>query len=462
MQYNPYPYQARMTKAIIENPAIGLFAEMGLGKTVSTLTAINELIYERFLVGKVLVIAPLFISKTVWKDEIAKWDHLNHIKISHILGSETERKAGLARQADLYVINRENVVWLVDLLGIRWPFEMVVIDELSSFKNCSSQRFRALRKVRPLIKRIVGLTGTPSPNGLIDLWSQVYLLDKGLRLGATLGGYQKTYFIPGKCKGYVVFNWIPKPMAETEIYEKIEDICISMKAKDWIDLPDVISPKVLVELPEKARMTYKALEKNYTVLLEGGVRITALQASTVMNKLLQVSNGAVYSEEGLFEEVHDAKLEALEALIDAADGNPVLVFYNYKHDKSRILNYLKEYKPRCLEKPQDIIDWNNKKVQVMIAHPASTGHGLNLQAGGSIIVWFGLTWNLEHYLQANARLFGGLRGKDTRIGIIHHIIAKGTVDEDVYEALVRKELNQDKLMVALKARIEENGVDQVY
>jgi SNF2 family DNA or RNA helicase len=451
MKFIPHDYQKIAIEKIIDGPAVGLFLEMGLGKTVSALTAIQELLYDYFDVSKVLVIAPLRVTQSTWSGEIEKWDHLQGLRLSKVLGSEKQRVEALHQPADIYIINRENTEWLVDYYGRKWPFDMVVIDELSSFKNPRSKRFRALRKVRPLIKRIVGLTGTPAPNGLIDLWSQIYLLDQGERLGKTLTGYRNRYFDPGRRNQNIVFEWIPKPFAEERIYEKISDICVSMKAEDWLQLPGRIDNAIEVELPEKAKSQYKQLEKDLILPLLGS-DVTAANAAVLTNKLLQMANGAIYDEFGEAKEIHDAKLEALEEVVEAANGKPVLVVYSYRHDLDRIKNQLKKYKPRTLDSDQDVQDWNAGKTQVLLLHPASGGHGLNLQTGGNIIVWFGLTWGLEYYQQANARLYR--QGQIERV-IVHHIVAKGTMDEEVLKALTGKAATQNDLMEAVKAKIEQ-------
>ena len=421
------------------------------GKTVSALTAIGELLFDRFEVSKVLVIAPLRVAQSTWSGEIEKWDHIKHLRLAKILGSEKQRISALNQKADLWIVNRENVEWLVNYYGRKWPFDMVIIDELSSFKNPRSKRFRALRKVRPLFKRIVGLTGTPAPNGLIDLWSQIYLLDQGERLGKTLTGYRNRYFDPGRRNQNIVFEWNPKPFAEERIYEKISDICISMKSEDWLNLPDRINNVIEVELSEKARRQYTRLEKDLILPLLGS-DVTAANAAVLTNKLLQMANGAVYDEFGEAKEIHTAKLDALEEVVEAANGKPVLVVYSYKHDLDRIKNRLKKYKPRILDSDQDIRDWNAGKIQALLLHPASGGHGLNLQAGGNVLVWFGLTWGLEYYQQTIARLYR--QGQTERV-IVHHIVAKGTMDEQVLKALTGKAATQEDLMQAVKAKIEQ-------
>jgi len=446
--YNPHPYQEYATNRILENDAVGLFLDMGLGKTVSTLTAIDQLLYDYFDTQKVLVIAPLRVAQKTWPDEIRKWDHLKHLRISRVLGTEKQRRAALRDKADIWVINRENVEWLVDLYGKDWPFDLVVIDELSSFKSSKARRFRALRKVRPGIKRIIGLTGTPTPNGLIDLWPQVYLLDQGARLGKTVTGFRDRYFEPGKRNRTVIFNWDPKPGAEEAIYANLSDLCVSMSAADWLDMPERIDREVQVQIPDTVRAKYEQLERDLLLPYVDG-DITADTRAILSNKLLQLANGAVYDENGNTHEIHQAKLEALDDILEAANGQPVLVFYAYKHDRDRIKEHIKS--ARQLDTESDIDEWNRGKIPVLLAHPASAGHGLNLQTGGNIIVWFGLTWSLELYQQANARLHR--QGQEKSV-IIHHLIAEGTIDEDVMKALAGKDVSQKALLEAVKARID--------
>ncbi len=448
MIYQPHPYQEYATNRILEQKAVGLFLDLGLGKTVATLTAIDQLLYDYFEVSKVLVIAPLRVAQKTWPDEVRKWDHLKHLRISKVLGSEKQRMAALRAQADIWIINRENVEWLVDLYGKDWPFDMVVIDELSSFKSPKARRFRALRKVRPMIKRIVGLTGTPASNGLIDLWSQIYLLDQGKRLGKTVTGYRNRYFEPGKRNRTVIFTWEPKPGAEEAIYKHLEDLCISMSAEDWLQMPERIDRVIEVQLSEEAQAKYDQLERDMLLPFTAG-DVTADSMAVLSNKLLQLANGAVYDENGVVREIHQAKIEALDDVLEAANGQPVLVFYAYQHDRDRLLAHIPMAKE--LETEQDIDAWNQGKIQVLLAHPASAGHGLNLQSGGHIIVWFGLTWSLELYQQANARLYR--QGQEEKSVIIHHLVAVGTIDEDVMRALVGKEISQKALLDAIKARI---------
>jgi SNF2 family DNA or RNA helicase len=459
MKYNPHPYQQHATEHIIANNACGLFLEMGLGKTVSTLTAIYLLIHEFLEVCKVLVIAPKRVAEDTWTAEIRKWDHLHQLTVSKVLGSERERKEALKVKADIYIINRENVAWLISYYQSAFPFDMVVIDELSSFKSAKAIRFKALRMVRPRINRVVGLTGTPAPNSLLDLWPQLYLLDMGERLGKTLTGYRDKYFNAGKRNGFIVYRYdlkkddekvLGEGIYEKEIYEKIGDICISMKAEDYLSLPERIERVVPVHLPEKVMKQYLEFEKKQILALEDLEDISAVNAAALTTKLLQFSNGAVYGAEGNFHEVHKEKLEVLEEIVEVANGKPVLVFYWYKHDLERIKNHLKAYQPAELKTSVDIKNWNEGKTAVLLAHPASAGHGINLQAGGSIIVWFGQTWSLELYQQANARLHR--QGQVNNV-IIHRLTAQGTMDEDVLTALANKATGQKALMDAVKARI---------
>lgn len=449
MKFIPHVYQTHAIEKILSLPAVGLFLDMGLGKTVATLTAIAELLYDCFEVCRVLVIAPLRVADVVWPEEAAKWDHLRHLRISKVLGTEKQRRAALATPADIYVINRENVEWLVNAYGKYWPFDMVVVDELSSFKSSKARRFRALRKVRPMVQRIVGLTGTPAPNGLIDLWAPLYLLDQGERLGKTVTGYRSRYFDPGRRDArHIVYSWVPKEGADKSIHRKLSDICVSMTAEDWLDLPERINNIVTVRLPADAREKYGQLERDLLLPFAEG-DIVADAAAALSNKLLQMANGAVYDEFGGVQEIHDAKLQVLEDVIEAANGKPVLVFYAYRHDLAR----LKKHFPavRCLETAEDIREWNRGGIPLLLAHPASAGPGLNLQAGGHIIVWFGLTWSLELYQQANARL--DRQGQENGV-IVHHLVAEDTIDDRVMKALEGKTAGQTALMDAVKARIE--------
>lgn len=420
-----------------------------VSKTVITLTAIDRLLYDRFEVSKVLVIAPLRVAHDTWSRESQKWDHLQHLRISKVLGTQKERLAALQSTADLYVINRENVHWLVKLYGLAWPFDCVIIDELSSFKSASSQRFKALRKVLPLINRIIGLTGTPAPNGLIDLWPQLYLLDRGERLGKTLTGYRETYFKPGRRNGYVVYDWLLKPDAEQAIYRRIGDICISMKAADYIKTPERIDIVHPVVLDSAARALYTEMEQEEILALSGEI-IDAGSAAAVTGKLMQLANGAVYDESRKVHEVHSAKLDALEDLVEAANGRPVLVFYAYQHDQERIMARFPQAVK--LESSKTIEAWNNRELPMLLAHPAGAGHGLNLQDGGSIVIWFGLTWSLELYQQANARL--DRQGQKEAV-TVYHLVAEGTVDEEVMKVLAGKADRQETMLAAVKARLSK-------
>lgn len=444
MKFVPHEYQRKAIDKIVSQPAAGLFLEMGLGKTIITLSAISDLI-TLSEVHKVLVVAPLRVAQSVWKQEAAKWDHTKHLRCVQVLGSAASRRAALARDADVYIINRENVAWLVDELGRGWPFDMVVLDELSSFKSRASARWKAMRKVRGKVRRIVGLTGTPAPNGLIDLWSQVYLLDGGDALEHTLGGYRERYFRPGRSNGMVVYEWLPKQGAEDAIYKRLEGLCVSMKSVDHLQMPECIYNVVKVPLDAQARKLYREMERDALFELKGET-ITAANAAVVTGKLLQLAQGAVYDEAGKWYRIHDAKLEALQDIAEAANGKSVLVYYAFKSDLER----LKCCFPDAVElrTEDDVERWNDWKIPMLLAHPDSAGHGLNLQNGGCIMVWFGLTWSLEKYQQANARLYR--QGQKNTV-VIHHIVADGTVDERVMRVLEGKASMQDELMEAVKA-----------
>lgn len=451
MKYIPHEYQEFAKQKLIELPEAGLFLDMGLGKTVTTLTAINELMYDRFLVSRVLVIAPKRVAEDTWTTEAAKWDHLKHLRISRVLGTAKERLAALESEADIYVINRENVVWMVEKLRRSWPYDMVVVDELSSFKSSQAKRFKALKQMRPLVERFVGLTGTPTPNGLLDLWPQMYLIDRGERLGKTVTGYRQRYFNPGKSNGYVVYSYELKPGAETAIQKKISDICVSMKASDYLQMPELIVNNISVKMSPQEMERYQELEREKLMEIDGE-QVTALTAATVYNKLLQMANGSVYTDDGRVIGIHKRKLEALEEILDTSNGQPVLVFYNFRHDYESLTEAFGKYQPRTLKGQADIQDWNAGKVPLLLAQPASMGHGLNLQAGGHIIVWYGLNWSLELYQQANARLYR--QGQKQGV-IIHRLVTKGTVDEEVIKRLESKDVTQESLMDALKARIKK-------
>jgi SNF2 family DNA or RNA helicase len=447
MRYEPHSYQEYTTDKIIKENALAVFLDCGLGKTVCTLTAIDELLNNYFAITKVLVIAPLRVAEDTWTTEAEKWDHLKNLRITKVLGTEKERIAALNAEADIYVINRENVVWLIKECGKEWPFDMVVIDELSSFKSPKAQRFKALRKVRA--KRIVGLTGTPSPNGLMDLWSEIYLLDHGERLGRTLTSYRNQYFLPDKRNQNIIFSYKPKADAEEVIYKKLSDICISMKAEDYLELPERIDNVISVKFPKDIEDKYKKFENDLLLPLKN-TDIVANNAAVLTNKLLQFANGAIYDENGKAVEIHDEKIKALEDIIEASSEKSVLIFYSYKHDRDRLKKHFKNAKE--LKTSEDIKRWNNGEIEILLVHPASAGHGLNLQAGGNIIVWFGLTWSLELYQQANARLYR--QGQKHNV-IIHHLVAKGTMDEDVMKALKNKSIGQEALLDAVKARVNQ-------
>lgn len=452
MEFIPHEYQQFCIDFLLDKPAAGLLLDMGLGKTVITLTAAAKWLYDRFEINRVLVVAPLRVAEDTWTKESAKWDHLKGLRVVRVLGNEKQRKQALSQEGDIYCINRENIPWLVGYYGVDWPFDGVVLDELSSFKNPSAKRFKALRKVRPLIRHIVGLTGTPSPNGLIDLWAQIYLLDQGERLGRTLTEYRNRYFNPGRRNGYVVYDWVPKPGAEDEIYRKISDICVSMKAADYLRLPERVDVVRKVVLDEEARKAYDEMEKEAVLELGSGDMVDAVTAAAVSNKLLQIANGAVYDGEGKVHIIHHAKLDALEDVIEAANGRPVLVFYSYQHDLERIMRRLPQ--ARKLEGPADIDAWNHGEIPVLLAHPAGAGYGLNLQEGGHRIVWFGLTWALEWYQQANARIYRqGVKGERVTIT---HLVAEGTRDEDAMRVLSGKATRQEALLEAIKAIIEKH------
>lgn len=444
----PYPYQTFAIRQILKKPALALFLDMGMGKTAITLTAIDELVNEEFAVSRVLVIAPKRVAESTWTDEAVKWEHLQDLRVVSLLGSVNEREVALKERADIYVINRENIVWLVNRFGVRWPFDMVVIDESSSFKNHQSKRFKALRSVRPLVRRLVELTGTPSPNGLMDLWSQLYLLDRGERLGKTIGEYRRNYFTPGYGSGFVTYVWNPLPNAQKDIEEKISDICVSMKSADYLELPPLIYNTVKVKLGD-AMETYKRLEKDF-ILQIGDADIVASSAAALSGKLLQLANGACYNEDGTVTEVHDAKLEALKEVSALNEHKPLLVFYWFKHDLERLRKAFP--KARTLDNKKSIEQWNAGKIPMLLVHPASAGHGLNLQYGGNIVVWFGLSWSLELYQQANKRLH---RNGQKHTVVIHHLVAEGTIDEQVMEALSKKKVTQDDILEAVKAKIEK-------
>lgn len=447
MKYVPHDYQTYATEFIEEHPVAAVLLDMGLGKSVITLTAIKNLCLDTFEVQKILVIAPLRVARDAWKAELEKWEHLRCIKYSVAVGTEAERKAALQKPANLYIINRENVGWLIEQSGLPFDYDMVVIDELSSFKSHQAKRFRSLMKVRPTVKRMVGLTGTPSSNGLMDLWAEFRLLDMGKRLGRFITHYRDEFFRPDKRNGQVIFSYKPKDGAEEEIYRRISDITISMKSTDFLQMPECVINEVEVSLSDKEMKMYNGLKKDL-VLAIANKEIDAVNAGALSNKLSQMANGAVYDEDKNYIEIHDRKLDALEDLIEQSNGKPVLVAYWFKHDLERIK---KRFTVREIKTSKDIVDWNNGSIPVAVIHPASAGHGLNIQEGGSTLIWFGLTWSLELYLQTNARLWR--QGQKSKTVVIHHIITKGTTDEQIMKALRTKETTQDALMEAVKAEI---------
>lgn len=448
MKYKPHEYQVYATEYILNHPIAAVLLDMGLGKSAITLTAIFDLTLDSFLVRKVLVIAPLRVARDTWPAEIEKWDHLKGLKYTVVVGSEVQRKTALMKRAQVYIINRENVEWLISRSGIPFDFDMVVIDELSSFKSHQAKRFKSLMKVRPKVNRIVGLTGTPSSNGLMDLWAQYRLLDMGQRLGRFIGRYREGYFVPDKRNQQVIFSYKPKPGAEEAIYRLISDITISMKGADYLKLPELVINEVDVKLSEKEMKILDVMKCDLIATVKGE-EITAANAAALSGKLLQMANGAVYDDQGTVLYIHDRKLDALEDLIEAANGKPVLIAYWFKHDLSRIQ---KRFEVEVLSTSDSIKRWNDGEIPIAAIHPASAGHGLNLQAGGSTLIWFGLTWSLELYQQTNARLW---RQGQKETVVIHHLIAKGTIDERVMKALNDKNNTQSALIDAVKATLKE-------
>lgn len=447
-----HDYQEYAVNFIEEHPIAALLLDMGLGKTVTTLTAINDLMYDSFDVSKVLIIAPLRVARDTWPAEIEKWEHLSNLTYSVAVGTAEERKAALQKQADIYIINRENVQWLIEEMS--FDYDMVVIDELSSFKNHQTKRFKALIKVRPKVKRIVGLTGTPSSNGLMDLYAEFRLLDMGERLGRFIGQYRLQYFTPDKRNGMVVYSYKALPDAEEAIYEKISDITISMRAADHLNMPELIFSEYAVTLSAEEKEKYINLKKKLVLELPDG-EITVANSASLSNKLSQMANGAIYNDSGEVIGIHNRKLDALEDIIEAANGKPVLVAYWFKHDLQRIQQRLKKLHVSysTMDKPDSIRRWNNGEIPVALIHPASAGHGLNLQSGGSCLVWFGLTWSLELYQQTNARLWR--QGQQSATVVIQHIVTKSTVDERIMKALQEKDETQSALLDAVKAELGE-------
>lgn len=469
---NLHDYQKACVSHIISHKFCGVFLDMGLGKTVSTLTAINDLMFDYCEINSVLVIAPKRVAESVWEEEANKWDHLKHLRFSKIIGTAQQRTSALKKKADIYIISRDNIAWLCASCGAgKLPFEMIVVDELSSFKSYKSQRFKSLKMAQPFFKRFVGLTGTPAPNGLIDLWPQIYLMDRGQRLEKTITRYREKYFKPGKTNGHIVFSYTLLTDSEKLIHEKISDICISMKADDYLKMPLRTDNFIKLRMPADIKKQYEEFEKNKILELinmtelveeldedgviqqiERPVEVNITNAAALSNKLLQFANGAVYDEQRNVFPIHDIKIDALKEIVDTSNGSPILVAWTFRFDRDRIMEALKEYKPRELNTAKDIEDWNARKIQVMLAHPASAGHGLNLQTGGSTIVWFGQTWSLELYQQFNARLYR--QGQQDHV-VINHLILEGSHDEDVISTLRRKDVKQNALMESIKAKINK-------
>lgn len=447
MNFSPHNYQSYAIDYIETHPVAAVLLDMGLGKTVISLTAIADLLFDSFEAHRILVVAPLRVARDTWPAEISKWQHLKHLTYAVAVGTAKERKAALSAGADITIINRENLVWLIDSSGFDFNYDMVIIDELSSFKNHKSKRFQSLMKVRPKVKRIIGLTGTPSSNGLMDLWAEFKLLDFGERLGRFITHYRNNYFIPDKRNGEIIYSYKPMPYAEDAIYRKISDITISMKSTDHLQMPELITSQYEVQLSEDEEQRYEELKADFILELPEG-EITAANAASLTGKLSQLANGAIYDDEGNIVEFHDRKLDALEDIIESANGKPLLVAYWFKHDLQRIK---KRFDVREIKTSKDIIDWNNGDIPVAVIHPASAGHGLNLQAGGSTLIWFGLTWSLELYQQTNARLWR--QGQSSGTVVIEHIITKGTIDERILKALSLKEVSQNALIDAVKANL---------
>ena len=443
MKFMPHDYQKYAIEYIKSHPITALFLDMSLGKTVTTLTAIRDLMYDAFEVKRVLVVAPLRVARDTWPYELRKWNHLKELTCSVVVGTVAERRRALQQDADIYIVNRENLAWLYE--NSRLDFDMVVLDELSSFKNHQSKRFRAMKAMRHKVKRIVGLTGTPSGNGLMDLWAEFRILDMGERLGRYISQYRNLYFQPDKRNGMVVYSYKPLPGAEEAIYHQISDITVSMKATVYLEMPELVSVAKEVRLSETEKKRYDELKKSMVLELPGG-EVTSANAASLTLKLSQMANGAIYTDGKDVAAIHDRKLDALDDLVESANGKPVLVAYWFKHDKDRIRERMEA---RELKEPQDFADWNAGKIPVALIHPASAGHGLNLQKGGSILIWFGLTWSLELYQQTNARLWR--QGQADKTVIIQHIVAKDTIDERILNVLKHKDGTQAALIDAVKA-----------
>ncbi|HFI0150030.1 TPA: SNF2-related protein [Streptococcus suis] len=453
MKLTLHNYQVVAKDFIIGHPYAAVILDMGMGKTATTLSAVNELMFDRFEVTKVLVIAPLRVANTVWSDEIEQWAELRHLRYSKIVGTPKQRKVALQKDADVYIVNRENLPWLVEQCSPYFKWDMVVIDELSSFKSWQSKRFKAFMAMRPYMKRIVGLTGTPSSNGLMDLFAEFKVIDGGERLGRFIGEFRSRYFEEGRRNGNIVYEYIPMDYAECQIQDKINDITISMKALDYLDMPELISTKKLVRMSEKEKEKYSQFKKEYVLSELDGLEVTAANAASLTNKLAQLSNGAVYSDDHTVVALHEQKLDALEDILESANGEPVLVAYWFKHDLARIIGRLEKLKikSRVLKTEEDIREWNKGNVPVGLLHPAGAGHGLNLQKGGHHLVWFGLTWSLELYQQTNARLWR--QGQESETVVIQHIMTEGTIDEEILKALENKDAQQERLIEAVKAQV---------
>ncbi|WP_032511741.1 DEAD/DEAH box helicase [Streptococcus suis] len=453
MKLTLHNYQVVAKDFIIGHPHAAVILDMGMGKTATTLSAVNELMFDRFEVTKVLVIAPLRVANTVWSDEIEQWAELRHLRYSKIVGTPKQRKVALQKDADIYIVNRENLPWLVEQCSPYFKWDMVVIDELSSFKSWQSKRFKAFMAMRPYMKRVVGLTGTPSSNGLMDLFAEFKVIDGGERLGRFIGEFRSRYFEEGRRNGNIVYEYIPMDYAGCQIQDKISDITISMKALDYLDMPELISTKKLVRMSEKEKEKYSQFKKEYVLSELDGLEVTAANAASLTNKLVQLSNGAVYSDDHTVVPLHEQKLDSLEDILESANGEPVLVAYWFKHDLARIIGRLEKLKvkSRVLKTEEDIREWNKGNVPVGLLHPAGAGHGLNLQKGGHHLVWFGLTWSLELYQQTNARLWR--QGQESETVVIQHIVTEGTIDEEILKALGNKDAQQERLIEAVKAQV---------
>ena len=448
MKFKPHDYQARALQWIYDNEKCGLLLPMGAGKTVTTLTAIQKLLYEHFDVSNVLIIGPVRVIESTWPNEISKWEHLKHMSYSVVSGTPKKRMEAIDKDADIHLIGKENVQWLIENYMYDWKWDMVIIDELSCFKNPQAKRFKALRKVMPMTKRFIGLTGTPAPRGLPDIWAQVYLMDMGERLGRTLTTFRNRYLTPGRRNGYIVYEWVLQEGAQERIYQKIGDICMSINQEESAKLPPVKYLNYEVNLGSSLLSEYKAFKRDKVLDLTEDEQIVGSNAGVICGMLAQFTSGAIYTENKSYNVLHRKKLEALDDLIESANGNPVMVFYYFQHEKERLLERYKDYKIKCLETANDVNAWNNQEIEILLLHPASAGHGLNLQDGGNIAIWYSLpNWNLEYYQQANARIY---RQGQKQSVTIYHLIAKETIDEDQMASLDKKDVNQQALIDALR------------